>query len=105
MLILFISLVKVQNLVSKYSQTKRGELKVMLTHSDWHDFTLSVLKCKEVMKIYRDHPYGLKPYHFVSPYCFILHNNLYTYISYYWHMHLNKYAYNTVHICSTALLQ
>ena len=46
----------------------------MLTHGDWHDFTLSVLKCKEVRKIYRDHPYGLKPYHVISPYCFILHN-------------------------------
>ena len=34
----------------------------MLTHCDWHDFTLSVLECKEVRKIYRDHPYGLKPY-------------------------------------------
>ena len=32
----------------------------MLTHGDWHDFTLSILKCKEVRKIYRDHPYGLK---------------------------------------------
>ena len=47
---------------------------VMLTHGDWHDFTLSVLKCREVMKIYRDDPYGLKPYHIVSPYNFILHN-------------------------------
>ena len=46
----------------------------MLTHGDWHDFTLSVLKCKEVRKIYRDHPYGLKPY-IVLPYHFILHNN------------------------------
>ena len=44
----------------KYNQTKRGELKVMLTHGDWHDFTLSVLKCKEVRKMYRDHPYGPK---------------------------------------------
>ena len=34
----------------------------MLTQGDWHDFTLSVLKCKEIRKIYRDHPYGLKPY-------------------------------------------
>ena len=67
-------LVKVQNLVQKYSQTKRGELKVMLTHGDWDDFTLSILKCKEVMKIYRDHPHGLKPYHIISPYHFILHN-------------------------------
>ena len=48
----------------------------MLTHSDWHDFTLSVLKCKEVRKIYRDHPYGLKPYHIIWPYHFILHNNV-----------------------------
>ena len=46
---------------------------VILTHGDWHDFTLSVLKCKEVRKIYRDHQYGLKPYHIVLPYCFILH--------------------------------
>ena len=61
MLISFMCLVKVQNLVSKV-QPKRGEVKVMLTHSDWHDFTFSVLKCKEVMKIYRDHPYGLKFY-------------------------------------------
>ena len=27
------------------------------------------------MKIYRDHPYGLKLYHFILPYCLILHNN------------------------------
>ena len=47
----------------------------MLTHGDWHDFTLSVLKCKEVRKIYRDHPHGLKPYHIILPYHFILHNN------------------------------
>ena len=72
MLISFMSLVKVQNLVSK---VQRGELKVMLTDGDWHDFTISVLKCKEIRKIYRDHPYGLKPYHMVSPYHFILHNN------------------------------
>ena len=58
----------------QYSQTKRGELRVMLKYGDWHDFTLSVLKCKEVRKIYRDHPYGLKPYHVISPYHFILHN-------------------------------
>ena len=74
MLISFMSLVKVQNLIQKYSQTKRGELKGMLTHSDWHDFTLSVLKCKEVRKIYRDHPYCLIPYHIVLLYHFILHN-------------------------------
>ena len=48
----------------------------MLTHSDWHDFTLSALKCKEVRKIYRDHPYGVKPYHIVLPYHFILHNTM-----------------------------
>ena len=66
MLISFMSLVKVW--FQKYSQTKRGELKVMLTHGDWHDFTLSVLKCKEVRKIYRDYPYGLKPYHIILPY-------------------------------------
>ena len=47
----------------------------MLTHGDWRDFTVSVLKCKEVRKIYRDHSYGLKPYHIVSLYHFILHNN------------------------------
>ena len=39
----------------------------MLTHGDKHDFTLSV---------YRDHPYGLKLYHIVLPYHFILHNTL-----------------------------
>ena len=48
----------------------------MLTHGDWDDFTLSILKCKEVMKIYRDHPYGLKPYHIILPYHFILHNTI-----------------------------
>ena len=58
----------------KYSQTKRGEDKVMLTHSDWHDIEVSVLKCKEVRKIYRDHPYGLKFYHIILPLHFILHN-------------------------------
>ena len=47
----------------------------MLTHGNWHNFTVSILKCKEVMKIYRDHPYGLKPYHIVLPYHFILQNN------------------------------
>ena len=54
----------------------------MLTHGDWHDFTVSVLKCKEARKIYRDHPYGLKPYHIISLYCFILHNkkNVYIYV-------------------------
>ena len=51
----------------------------MLTHGDWHDFTLSVLKCKEVRKIYRDHPYGLKPYHIILPYHFILHNSRQSY--------------------------
>ena len=45
----------------------------MLTHGDWHDFTLLILKCKEVMKIYGDHPYSLKPYIILS-YHFILHN-------------------------------
>ena len=60
MLISFMSLVKVQIWFQKCSQTKGGELKGMLTHGDWHDFTLSVLKCKEVRKINRDHPYGLK---------------------------------------------
>ena len=72
MLISFTSLVKVQNLVSK---TKRGEVKVMQTHFDWHDFTVSVLKCKEVRKIYRDHPYGLKFYRIILPLHFTLHNN------------------------------
>ena len=54
----------------------------MLTHGDWHDFTLSVLKCKEIRKIYRDHPYCpkiLKLYHIILPLCFYisftLHNN------------------------------
>ena len=75
MLISFMSLVKFKIWFQKYSQIKRGELKVMLTHGDWHDFTLSVLKYKEVRKIYRDHPYGPKPYHIILPYCFILHNN------------------------------
>ena len=46
----------------------------MLTHGYWYDFTVSILKCEEVVKIYRDHPHGLKPYHFISPYHFILHN-------------------------------
>ena len=58
----------------KYSHTKRGELKVMLRHSDWHDLTLSVLKCKGVRKIYRDHPFGLNPYHILLLHHFILHN-------------------------------
>ena len=44
MLISFMSLVEVKkNWFQKYSQTKRGEVKVMLTHSDWHDFLVSVL--------------------------------------------------------------
>ena len=47
----------------------------MLTHGYWHDFTVLILKCEEVMKIYRDHPHGLNLYHFISPYYFILHNN------------------------------
>ena len=46
----------------------------MLTHGDWHDFMLSILECKEVMKIYRHHPYGLKPYYIILLYNFILHN-------------------------------
>ena len=46
----------------------------MLTHGDWHDFTVSVLECKEVRKIYREHPYGLKFYHIILPLCFILQN-------------------------------
>ena len=72
MLISFMSLV--QNLVSKVLPTKRGEVKVMLTHGDWHDFTVSVLKCKEVRKIHRDHPYGLKFYCIILLLCVILHN-------------------------------
>ena len=44
----------------------------MVTHGYWHDFTVLILKCKEVMKIYRDHPYGLKLYCFVLPYCFYI---------------------------------
>ena len=31
----------------------------MPTHGDWHDFTVSILEYKEIMKIYRDHLYGL----------------------------------------------
>ena len=46
----------------------------MLTHGYWHDFTVLILKCEEVKKINRDHPYGLKLYHFVLMYLFILHN-------------------------------
>ena len=42
----------------------------MLTHGDWHDFT--VLKCKEERKIYRDHPYGLKFYYIILPLHFTL---------------------------------
>ena len=42
MLISFMSFVKVQDLVSEVFPTKRGELKVMLTHGDWHDFTVSI---------------------------------------------------------------
>ena len=38
----------------------------MLTHGYWHDFTVLILKYEEVMKIYRDHQYGLKLYHFIS---------------------------------------
>ena len=74
MLISFMSLVKVKIWFQKYSQTKRGEVKVMLTHGDWHDFTVSVLKCKEVRKIYRDHPYGLKFYCIILLLHFTLHN-------------------------------
>ena len=44
----------------------------MLTHGYWHDFTILILKCKEAMKIYRDHPHVLKPYCFVLPYCFYI---------------------------------
>ena len=32
----------------------------MLTHGYWHDFTVSILKCEEVLKIYRDHPHHSK---------------------------------------------
>ena len=73
MLISFMSL-KFKIWFQKCFQTKRGELKVMLTHGDWHVFTLLILECREVMKIYRDHPYGLKPYHIILLYHFILHN-------------------------------
>ena len=52
----------------------------MLTRGDWHDFTVSILECKEIMKIYRDHLYGLNIiilyYHIVLSYHFILHNNI-----------------------------
>ena len=61
----------------------RGELKVMPTHGDWHDFTVSVLKCKEIRKIYRDHshcPKILKLYCIILLLCFYisftLHNSL-----------------------------
>ena len=64
----------------------------MLTHGYWHDFTVSILKCKEVMKIYRDHPHGLKVYCFVSqlfyitqhPYCLkdIFYTDLHLLITY-----------------------
>ena len=73
MLISFISL-KLKIWFQKYSQTKRGEITVMMTHGDWNDFTLSVLKCNEVRKIYRDHQYGLKFYCIILPLDFILHN-------------------------------
>ena len=71
MLISFMSLVKVQKIGFKSTaKTKRGEVKVMLTHGDWHDL-------EEVRKIYRDHPYGLKIlnlYRIILPLHFILHN-------------------------------
>ena len=41
----------------------------MLTHGDWHDFTVSILECKEVMKVYRDHLYGLN---IIILYCHII---------------------------------
>ena len=74
MLISFMSFVKLLDLVSIVAKFRRGELEVMLTHGYWHDFTVLILKWEEVMKIYRDHPYGLKPNHFISLYHFILHN-------------------------------
>ena len=79
----------------KYSQTKRGELKVMLTHGDWHDFTVSVLKCKEVRKIYRDHPYGLKFYHIVLP--------LHFFISFTLHNTTNSFSKSNLQYSSTAV--
>ena len=51
----------------------------MLTHGYWHDFTVSILKCEEVMKIYRDHPYGLKLYHFILPCHFYITQHLGSY--------------------------
>ena len=82
MLISFMSLVKVQNLVIKSTAKQREvKFKVMPTHSDWHDFTVSVLKCKEVRKIYRDPSYCpkiLKLFRIVLPLryyiSFTLHN-------------------------------
>ena len=58
----------------------------MLTHGDWHDFT--VLKCNEVRKIYRDHPYGLKFHHIILPLCF--------YISFTLHNSTRLHAHPTV---------
>ena len=61
-------------LFQEYSQTERGGLRVILTHGDWHDFTVSILECKEIMKIYRDHLYGLSIIMSYSCIIFILHN-------------------------------
>ena len=41
-------------------QTKRGELKVMLTHDYWHDFTVSIKMQGSIENIYRNHPHCLK---------------------------------------------
>ena len=43
----------------------------MLTHGYWHDFTVSILKCKEVMKIYRDHPHCPKAIMYCSAVTFL----------------------------------
>ena len=76
MLISSMSFVKSLRFGFDCSQIQKGELEVMLTHGYWHNFTVLILKCEEVIKIYRDHPYGLKLYNFILPYCFILHNTI-----------------------------
>ena len=42
MLISFTSLVRFEIWFQKCYQIKRGEHQVMLTHCDWHDFTVSI---------------------------------------------------------------
>ena len=48
----------------------------MLTHGFWHDFTVSIMICEEVKKIYRDHPHHLKLYCIASPCQFTVHNKM-----------------------------